>query len=115
MAKRPIIKVTDLEALEKWAVDSNFPELVGIVTEKRADPKMLRGLVRNALALKQTIPGVEVSYKTAENPNQTELEKSIAEKKAEASSDAEVEKTDTAEKSKLQPIKKPTFGAKKRA
>lgn len=119
MAKRPIIKVTDLAALKKWAEESNFDGLVRVVTEEREDKKMLRGLVRNALALKQTIPGVEVTFNDGKDKNQTDLEQAIAEKKtSEPKADAEVEvKKDTAdeEKPKLKPITKPSFGVKKRA
>lgn len=76
-------KVTDYDALEAHFKD-RFPSLVGVVTEKREDKKLLRKLLKSAVALKQDVPGVTINpskeAKKASDSNQTNIEKTIADK-----------------------------------
>lgn len=81
MAKRDKIEVKDMDALEAFGKEKGYDNLVQVVTEKRENKQLLRKLVKHATGLKQTIPGVEV-IAAVKDTRQTDLEKSIADKKA---------------------------------
>lgn len=108
---RAIIKVTDMDALEAYGKEKGF-DLVATVTERRENSKLLRKLVHNAAALKQEIPGVSVTY-NKKDPNQSEIEESIAKALAQAAAPAKIEEAKKPVAAASAVVKKTSFIAKR--